>query len=154
MRSKALSMRSALIVLCALTLNASVLGRAWAAQVCAWIVESIEADGAHKFELDLSADAPVSAAVRFQGPGFMSASMGGDVIQLDPGESKSVDDEGFDVSPGDDLRFDVQLYDHPIASLDEMHDPTGKVLAGFVFQRQAGAGGRPADFARQCKPLS
>jgi hypothetical protein len=131
-----------------------LLGRARAAEVCAWIVESVENDGAHKFELNLSADAPASAAVRFHGPGFTSASMGGDMIQLDPGEPKPVDDEGFDVSPGDDLRFDVQLYDHPMASLDEMHDPTGKLLAGFVFQRKVGDGARPGAFAKQCKPLS
>ena len=148
-------MRRALIVLCALILDAALLERASAAQVCAWIVESVEDDGAHKFELNLSADAPTSVAVRFQGPGFTSASMGGDMIQLDPGEPKDVDGEGFDVSAGDDLRFDVRLFDHPLASLEEMDNPTGKPLATFAFHRKVGADEHapPADLAKQCQPL-
>ena len=149
-------MRPALIVLCALILNAALLERAWAAQACAWIVESVEDDGAHMFKLNLSVDAPTSVAVRFQGPGFTSASMGGDMIQLTPGEPKDVDGEGFDVSPGDDLHFDVQLFVHPLASLDEMEHPTGKPLAAFAFNRKVGEDEHtppPADFAKQCKPL-
>ena len=149
-------MRRALIVLCALILNASLLERAWAAQACAWIVESVEDDGAHKFELNLGVDAPASVAVRFQGPGFTSASMGGEMIQLEPGEPKDVDGEGFDVSAGDDLHFDVRLFDHPLASVDEMDDPTGKPLAAFIFHRKVGGDERtsPADLAvKQCKPL-
>ena len=148
-------MRHALIVLCGLVLDASLMQPAWAAQACAWIVESVEVDGAHKFELNLSVDAPRSVALRFQGPGFLSASMGGDMIQLDPGEPKTVDGEGFDVSDGDDLHFDVQLFDHPMASLDEMKKPTGTPLAVFGFHRKVGEGERapPGDFAKQCKPI-
>ncbi|MFI4936328.1 MAG: hypothetical protein ACHP7N_17090 [Caulobacterales bacterium] len=148
-------MRRALIVLCALILDASLVERVWAAQACAWLVESVEDDGAHQFALHLSVDAPTSVAVRFQGPGFTSASMGGDMIQLDPDEPKDVDAEGFEVSAGDDLHFDVQLLDHPIASLDEMEHPTGKPLAAFVFHGKVGQDERasPADLAKQCKPL-
>ena len=65
-------LRGAMVVLCALILDASLLERAWAAQACAWIVESVEDDGAHKFTLNLSADAPTSVAARFSGPGFTS----------------------------------------------------------------------------------
>lgn len=146
-------MRRALIVLFAVILDASLVERAWAAQACAWIVETVEDDGAHMFKLNLSVDAPTSVAVRFQGPGFTSASMGGDLIALDPGEPKDVDGEGFDVSAGDDLRFDVRLFDHPLASLDEMRNPTGKPLAAFVFHGKAGQDARvsPADLAKQCK---
>jgi hypothetical protein len=148
-------LRPALIVLCALILNAALLERAWAAQACAWIVESVEDDGAHMFKLNLSVDAPTSVAVRFQGPGFTSASMGGDLIQLDPGEPKEVDGEGFDVSAGDDLHFDVQMFDHPLASLDEAKDPAGKPLAAFVFNPKVGQDERasPAGLAKQCKAL-
>lgn len=146
-------MRRALIVLCALILDASLQERAWAAQACAWIVKSVEDDGAHKFALNLSVDAPTSVAVRFQGPGFTSASMGGDMIQLDPSEPKEVDSEGFDVSAGDDLRFDVQLFDHPLASLDEMEHPIGRPLAAFAFNRKADERASPADFPKQCKSL-
>ena len=148
-------MRPVLIVLCALVINASLLERAWAAQACARIVESVEDDGDHKFELNLRVDAPTSVSVRFQGPGFTSGSMGGDLIQLDPGEPKDVDGEGFEVSPGDDLDFDVRLFDHPL-SLDELDAPTGKPLASFTFHRKAGENERspPADLAaRQCQPL-
>jgi hypothetical protein len=129
--------------------------RAWAAQACAWIVESVEADGAHMFELNLSVDAPTSVAVRFKGPGFTSASTGGDMMQLAPGEPKDVDGQGFDVSAGDDLHFDVQLFDHPLASLDEMENPAGKPLAAFAFDSKVGQDERasPADLAKQCKPL-
>ena len=148
-------MRRALVVLSALILNASLLERAWAAQACAWIVESVEDDGAHMFKLNLSVDAPRSLAVRFQGPGFTSASMGGVMIQLAPGEPKEVDGEGFDVSAGDDLHFDVQLFDHPLASLDEMRDPTGKPLAAFAFHTKVGQNERasPGGLAKQCKTL-
>lgn len=148
-------MRPALIVLCALLLDAFLLERAWAAQACAWIVESVEDDGVHMFRLNLSADAPTSVAVRFQGPGFTSASMGGEMIQLDPGEPKDVDADGFDVSAGDDLLFDVRLFDHPLASLDEMDHPSGKPLAAFTFHPKVGQDGRasPAGLAKQCKLL-
>jgi hypothetical protein len=147
--------RRALIVLCALVLDGSLLERAWATQVCAWIVESVEDDGAHKFELNLSADAPASVTARVQGPNFTSGAMGGQMIQLDPGEAKDVDGEGFDVDPGDDLSFDVRLFDHPL-SLDELDDPAGKPLATFAFHRKVGEHERapPTDLAaKQCKPM-
>ena len=148
-------MRRALIVLSALILDAALLERAWAAQVCVWIAESVEDDGAHKFALNLSADAPASVSVRFQGPGFTSASMGGDMIQLDPAEPKDVDGEGFDVSAGDDLHFDVQLFGHSLASMEELQNPTGKPLATFAFDRKVGEDEHapPPVFAKQCKPL-
>jgi len=148
-------MRRALIVLCALILDASFQERAWAAHACAWIVESVEDDGMHMFRLNLGVDAPTSVSVRFEGPGFTSASMGGDMIQLDPGAPKEVDGDGFEVSAGDDLHFDVKLFDHPLASLDEMRRPTGKPLATFVFHPKVGQNDRasPAGLARQCKPL-
>ena len=150
-------MRHALIVLCAvILLDAGWPARAWAAQVCAWIVESVEAEGTHKFELNLSVDAPASVAVRFEGPNFTSAAMGGEMIQLDAGEPKTVDGEGFDVSPGDDLSFDVRLYAHPL-TLDELDNPTGKPLAAFTFHRKVVEAERalPADLAaKQCKPSS
>jgi hypothetical protein len=148
-------MRRALIILCALVLDASLLGPAWAAQVCAWIDESVEEDGTHKFELNLSVDAPTSVAVGFRGPGFTSGSMGGEMIQLDPGAAKDVDGEGFDVSAGDGLRFDVQLFDHPL-SLDELDSPVGKPLAAFTFRRKVGGDetAPPADLStKQCKNL-
>ncbi|HLY81013.1 MAG TPA: hypothetical protein VKQ70_16660 [Caulobacteraceae bacterium] len=144
-----------MIVLSALILNAALLERAWAAQVCAWIVESVEDDGTHKFDLNLSADAPTSVSVRFQGPGFLSAAMGGDMIQLTPGEPKDIDDEGFDVSAGDALMFDVRLYDHPLESLEELRSAAGTPLAGFGFHGKAGADGRapPAVLTKQCRTL-
>jgi hypothetical protein len=148
-------MSRALIVLSALMLDASLLERAWAGQACAWIVESVEDDGAHKFELTLSVDAPTSVAVRFQGPGFTSAAMGGEMIQLNPDGPTEVDGEGFEVSAGDDLHFDVQLFAHPMASVDEMKDPSGKPLAAFSFHRKVGKDERasPSDFAKECKLL-
>jgi len=148
-------MRRALILACAVVLNAVWLQQARAAQVCAWIVESIEDGDTHKFELNLSADAATQVSARFQGPGFTSASMGGELIQLDPGEAKSVDGEGFDVDPGDDISFDVKLFNHPI-SFEEMDNPSGTPLAAFTFHRKVGAGEKapPADLAvKQCKPL-
>jgi len=93
--------------------------------------------------------------VRFQGPGFTSGAMGGEMIQLDPGEAKNVDGEGFDVSPGDDVSFDVRMFDRPL-SLDDLDDPPAKPLATFAFHRKVGEAEHapPADLAaRQCKPL-
>ncbi len=148
-------MRRILIVLCALIANAALQERAWAAQACAWIVESVEDEGTHKFELYLSVDAPMSVAVRYQAPGVISASSGGELIQLAPGEPKDVDAEGFDVSPGDDLSFDVRLFDHPL-SMDDLDNPPGKPLATFVFHRKVGEAEHtpPPDLAaKQCKPL-
>ena len=148
-------MRYVLIVVCALIANAAVMERAWAAQACAWIVESVEDGDTHKFELNLSADAPISVAVRYQAPGVISASSGGELIQLAAGEPKDVDGEGFDVSPGDDLSFDVRLFDHPL-SMDDLDNPPGKPLATFIFHRKVGEAEHtpPADLAaKQCKPL-
>ncbi len=127
-----------------------------ATQACAWIVEQVEHGGSHMFKLKLSVDAPSALAVRFQGSNFTSASMGGDMIQLDAGQAKEVDSEGFDVSAGDDLRFEVKLFDRPIASLDEMNDPTRKPLVAFAFHGKVGNDERapPAALAaKQCKPL-
>jgi hypothetical protein len=77
------------------------------------------------------------------------------MIQLVPGEPKEVDGEGFDVTAGDDLQFDVRLFDHPLASIDEMEHPTGRLLAAFAFHLKVGQDGhaRLADLAKQCKPL-
>jgi hypothetical protein len=149
-------MRRALIVLSALALDAAWLGPAHATQVCAWIAESIEEGDTHKFELWLSVDAPASASVRVQGPSFTSGAMGGELIELTPAEAKNVDGEGFDVDPGDDLAFDVRLYDHAL-TLDELDAPTGPPLAAFTFHRKVGEGERtppPALAAKQCKPLA
>lgn len=149
-------MRLALIVLCALALDATLIGRAWAGEVCAWIVEEVEDDGDHRFDLTLSADAPTEVSVRYQGPNFTSASMGGDMIALAAGEPKVVDGDGFEVDAGDDLAFDVRLYDRPLASLEEMDNPTGKLLAAFTFHRKVGEAEHapPPDLAaKQCRPL-
>ncbi|HEY1427698.1 MAG TPA: hypothetical protein VGF50_13590 [Caulobacteraceae bacterium] len=149
-------MRLALVMLSALALGATPIERAWAREVCAWIAETVADDGDHTFDLTLSADAPASVAVRFQGATFTSASMGGEMIPLAPGQPKVVDGEGFEVDPGDDLAFEVRLYDRPMASLDEMDNPTGKLLAAFTFRRKVGEheSAPPADLAaRQCAPL-
>jgi hypothetical protein len=97
----------------------------------------------------------MSAAVRFQGPGFTSGAMGGQLIQLAPGAPQDVDGEGFDVDAGDDLSFDVRLFGHPL-SLDDLDNPPARPLAAFAFHRKVGQGERapPADLAaRRCKPL-
>jgi hypothetical protein len=149
-------MRRALILLCALIASALLPARASAAQACVWIVELAQDDGEHMFALNISVDAPTSVAVRFQGPNFTSGSMGGDMIDLTPGEAKDIDDDGFDVGPGDELRFNVRLFDRPLATLDEMENPAGKPLAVFDFHRKVGADERapPADLAvKQCKRL-
>src|SRR5690348_7457885 len=122
-----LRMRPALIVLCAVVLDAALMQRAWGAEACAWIVETAEEGGAHKFEVNLSVDAPASVSVRVAGPNFTSGGMGGELIQLTPGEPKAVDNEGFDVDAGDELSFDVRLFDHPL-TLDELDDPKGAPL--------------------------
>jgi len=149
-------MRAALVILCALILQASLTARAQAAQVCAWIIESVEDDGTHMFDLNLGADAPASVSVRFAGDGFITGAMGGRLIDLQPGETQNVAGEGFDVSPGDDVGFDVQLFDRPLASLEEARRPATAPLAHFVFHRKVGEGERapPTELAaRQCKPL-
>jgi hypothetical protein len=149
-------MRRALIGLLALMANAALVERASATTACAWIVETVEDDGGHKFALNLSTDAPADFAVRVHGATFTSGAMGGELIHFDPGEARDVDAEGFDVSPGDDLDFDAQLYARPMTDLDEMEHPAGQPLAAFAFHRKVGEAERtpPADLAaRQCKPL-
>jgi hypothetical protein len=148
--------RCVLVVLCALALDASLLERARAAQVCAWIVESVADDGAHRFDLNLGADKVTWVAARFQGPGVTSGSMGGGLIQLSPGAPQDVDNVGFDVSAGDDLDFNVQLFNHALESLDEVTNPTQTPLANFTFHRKVGQGeaAPPVSLAnKQCKPL-
>ena len=148
-------MRLALIALSALMLDAALLGPARAAQVCAWIVETVEEEGTHKFELNLSADSPASVSARFQGPNFTSAAAGGELIKLEAGAPQVVDGEGFDVSPGDDISFDLRLFSH-VLRLDDLDNPSGTPLATFAFHRKVGAAEHapPADLAtKQCKPL-
>ena len=41
---------------------------------------------------------------------------------------------GVAVMIGHDLHFDVRLFDHPLASLDEMDNPTGIKLAADAQQ--------------------
>ena len=149
-------MRRALIAVGALIAGVAPLERAWATQVCAWIDESIDTDGDHKFALELSADAPAEVSVRFQGPNFTSAAMGGDLIALTPGEPNNVETDGLDIGALDEVAFDVRLYAQPLASLDEMEHPTAKPFASFVFHRKVGQDEHkaPADLAaKQCQPL-
>jgi hypothetical protein len=119
-------LRRSLIAVAALILNASLMQGASAAQMCAWIVESAEQDGLHKFALNVSVDASTSVAVRFQGPNFTSGAMGGDMISLDPSEPREIDSEGFDVGAGDALSFTVKVFDRPIASLSDEPGPGGR----------------------------
>jgi hypothetical protein len=146
-------LRRSLIAVAALILNASLMQGASAAQMCAWIVESAEQDGLHKFALNVSVDASTSVAVRFQGPNFTSGAMGGDMISLDPSEPREIDSEGFDVGAGDALSFTVKVFDRPIASLSDEPGPT---RAEFVFQRRVAEGEQapPPDLAtKQCKAV-
>ena len=146
-------MKRSVIAVAAVILNASLTQAASAAQICAWIVESAEEDGVHKFALNISADSSAAVAVRFQGPGFTSGAMGGDIINLDPNEPREIDSEGFDVSAGDTLSFTVKVFDRPITSLSE--EP-GPARAEFAFHRQVAEGEHapPPDLAaKQCKAI-
>jgi hypothetical protein len=145
--------RSLIAVAAVIILNTSLMQAASAATICAWIVETAEPDGLHKFALNMSADAATSVSVKFQGPNFTSGAMGGDMIDLAPNEAREVDGEGFDVSPGDALSFTVKVFDRPIATLSE--EP-GPARAAFVFQRKAPDGEQspPPDLAaKQCKAV-
>ena len=147
--------RLGLILLGALALSASLHQGARAAQTCAWIVETTEEGGTHKFALNLSADAPVSVSARFAGPGFTSGALGGELIQLNAGEPKEVDGEGFDVDAGEEISFNVKLFDHAL-TLDDLDAPRGTPLAEFVFRRKVAEGehASPPDLAaKQCKPV-
>jgi hypothetical protein len=129
-----------------------------AAQVCAWMKETIQAEDEHNFDLWLEADSRVDFLYQIGGKGVVTASIAGNspssaTFSLDPGTPEKAWGYGSTLNPPGKIDFNVELHQMPA---DIFSDAPTPLLARFVFQRDVPQGETkaPATLAKkQCAVL-
>jgi hypothetical protein len=131
---------------------------AQAAQVCAWMKESIAADEEYKFELWLQADTDMDFLYMVGGKGVVTAAMSGNTpakatYSLHAGKAETVWSTGLTLDAPGTIDFVVELHQMPADIFSDAPTPT---LAKFVFDRNVPRPEKqaPATLARkQCAVL-
>ena len=131
---------------------------AQAAQVCAWMKETIQGDDVHDFELWLEADSRIDFLYQIGGKGVVTASMTGNspssaTFSLDPAAPEKVWGYGSTLNPPGKIDFSVELHQMPA---DIFSDAPTPLMARFAFQRDVPRSETkaPATLARkQCAVL-
>ena len=134
-------------------------GPAQAAQVCAWMDETIGADDYHELTLWLEADGEVDFLYRIGGEGLSSEGMkahspNSGTFVLRRGERKQPWGFGVTLNPPGEIDVVVELRATP---KDVFSDAETPLLAAFTFRRHIPDGETkpPADLAKkQCAALA
>jgi hypothetical protein len=126
-----------------------------AAQVCAWIIETVQPENVRHIELWMQSDSEINFYYEIGGDGLVDRSGkvqsdGGGTFVLHPGQAVSTWSEGSTlVPPG---RIDVTLTLH--APTPSVFDPPGPVIGTWAFRREVAEGETavpPALATKQCK---
>lgn len=144
----------ALAILLAASLGLGVAGPASAAQVCAWMEETLQPDNVHHLKLWLSSDREVSFLVEVSGDGIVDGGGASNAptstsFSLEPGQPDSPWSYGANLNPPGHIDVSVILH----APTPSIFDPPGPVIATFTFRRDAPASetAPPATLAtKQC----
>jgi hypothetical protein len=130
-----------------------------APQVCAWIVETKDADKVHQFDLWLEADAEVDFLYVIGGAGVItpsgkSHSPSSGTYNLSPHKAEKPWGYGTSVNSSAKIDITVDLRQTPTDIFSKVQTP---LLAKFLFRRDIPESEKavPPIFAkRQCAPLS
>ena len=127
-----------LAVLAAVVTSAVVDGRAEAAQVCAWLVESNQPDDVRQLDLWLQSDANIDFLIKIDGDGILddsgkSNSPESATYSLTAGQADKAWGFGSTLAPPGAIDEIVELHKTPA---DIFSDAPTPLLAKFVFQRK------------------
>ena len=128
---------------------------AHAGQLCGWLIETIEADDLHQFELWLQAEGKTDIVYRMRGEGIVSESSrsyspGSGRYSLRGGQPVKVWGFGTTLNAPADIDIVAEIRSPPKSVFSHEETP---LLATFSFQRHVseGGGAPPAPFgARRC----
>ncbi len=131
---------------------------AQAAQVCAWMKETVKSDDEHYFELWLQADSETEFLYQIGGKGVVTASLTANsptsaTYSLNAEKAEKVWAYGSTLTPPGKIDFSVELHQMPV---DIFSDAPTPLLAKFVFQRDVPQSEKqaPATLAKkQCAVL-
>jgi hypothetical protein len=131
---------------------------AHAAQVCAWMKETIQPEDVYDFELWLQADSDVDFLYQIGGKGVVSESLTGNsptsaTYTLNAGKAEKVWGYGSTLDAPGKIDFSVELHQMPA---DIFSDAPTPLLAKFIFQRDVPKSEKkpPATLAKkQCAVL-
>ncbi len=143
----------------ALAAVATVLAapHARAAQVCAWLTETVDADQAHRFDLWLEADAEADILYAMKGRGVVTEgsqiySPGSGTYTLHAHRPERVWGFGATLDPPGDIDIVAEIHQKPASVFDD----DSPLIAAFPFQRHVPEDETtpPTDFqSRRCAPL-
>lgn len=126
-----------------------------AANVCAWMKESVAEDDLHKVQIWIQADADLQFLYKVDGPGLVDDSGHANspttaTYSLDAGQAKTMWDFGATMVPPGKIDIRLELHEWPKDIFSKEATP---LLAAFSFQRSVPAGEKtpPATLAKkQC----
>ena len=131
-------LKNMLAVLAAVVISALIVGRADAAQVCAWLVESNQPDDVRQLDLWLQSDANIDFLIKVDGGGILddsgkSNSPESATYSLTAGQADKAWGFGSTLAPPGAIDEIVELHKTPA---DIFSDAPTPLLARFVFQRK------------------
>jgi hypothetical protein len=127
-----------LAALATVVISALIVGRAEAAQVCAWLVESNQPDDVRQLDLWLQSDANIDFLIKVDGDGILDGSGKSNspesaTYSLTAGQADKAWGFGSTLAPPGAIDEIVELHKTPA---DIFSDAPTPLLARFVFQRK------------------
>jgi hypothetical protein len=143
--------KNMLALLAAVVVSALVGGRADAAQICAWLVESNQPDDVRQLDLWLQSDANVDFLIKVDGEGIVDGSGKSNspesaTYSLMAGQADKAWGFGSTLAPPGAIDETVELHKTPA---DVFSDAPTPLLAKFAFRRKI-----PADEKTPPKTLA
>ena len=130
--------KTMLAVLAAVVISTVIDGRAEAAQICAWLVESNEPDDVRQLDLWLQSDANINFLIKVDGDGILDGSGKSNspesaTYSLTAGQADKAWSFGSTLQPPGAIDETVELHKMPA---DIFSDSPTPLLAKFAFQRK------------------
>jgi hypothetical protein len=150
--------KTMLAVLAAVVFSAVIDGRAEAAQIRAWLVESNQPDDVRQLDLWLQSDANIDFLIRIDGDGIVDGSGKSNspetaTYSLTAGQADKAWSYGSTLAPPGAIDETVELHKTPT---DVFSDAPTPLLAKFAFQRKIPADEKTPPTAlakKQCATL-
>ena len=150
--------KTMLAVLAAVVISTVIDGRAEAAQICVWLVESNQPDDVRQLDLWLQSDADIDFFIKVDGDGILDGSGKSNspetaTYSLTAGQADKAWSFGSTLAPPGAIDETVELHKTPT---DVFSDAPTPLLARFAFQRKIPADEKtpPTTLAKkQCATL-